>query len=96
MTDADHTADRHAPATQPSTIAAPGTFSDDLAVAVRARRARLRRLWQMTPAQRVAAMRRGELTYEQLAAWSARYPDQIPILQGEYLWLIAHTPEVCE
>jgi hypothetical protein len=41
-----------------------------------ARDARLRALWQMTPAQRVAAMRRGELTLEQCSAWAARYPSR--------------------
>jgi hypothetical protein len=39
-----------------------------------ARRARLEELWIMTPTQRVAAMRRGELSLEQCAAWAARYP----------------------
>jgi hypothetical protein len=72
------------------------TFSDQLARAERARQGRLRSLWQMTPAQRIAAMRRGELTYEQLAAWSARYPDQVPLLHGEFEWITAKTPEACE
>ena len=53
-------------------------------------------LWQMTPAQRVAAMRRGELTYEQLAAWSARHPDEVPVVHGEFEWILAKLPEVCE
>jgi len=61
-----------------------------------ARRARLRALWQMTPAQRVAAMRRGELTLEQCAAWAARYPEQVPLLNGEFEYIAALTPEVCE
>jgi hypothetical protein len=73
-----------------------GTWQEQFAAAERARHARLRRLWQMTPEQRVAAMRRGELTYEQLAAWSARFRDEVPMLQGEFEWLAAKTPEVCE
>ena len=48
------------------------------------------------PAQRVAAMRRGELTYEQLAAWSARHPDEVPTVHGEFEWILAKLPEVCE
>jgi hypothetical protein len=60
------------------------------------RDARLRSLWQMTPAQRVAAMRRGELTLEQCCAWASRYPEQVPLLNGEYEYLAIHTPEVCE
>jgi hypothetical protein len=45
------------------------TFPEHLTAA---ERARLRKLWQMSAEQRVAAMRRGELTREQLAPWSTR------------------------
>ena len=69
---------------------------EQLAAAERARHARLRRLWQMAPEQRVAAMRRGELTVEQLAAWSARHPEQVPMLNGEFEWIAIRMPEVCE
>ena len=75
---------------------APVTFHEQNARLRRAREGRLRSLWQMTAAERVAAMRRGDLTYEQLAAWSARYPEQVPIVNGEFEWLIAFTPEGCE
>jgi hypothetical protein len=61
-----------------------------------ARVERLRPLWEMSPAQRINAMRRGELTYEQLAAWSARHPEQVPMLNGEFEWIAAKMPEVCE
>jgi hypothetical protein len=60
------------------------------------RRARLRGLWQMTATERVAAMRRGELTLEQLAAWSARHTEQVPLLNGEFEWIAVSMPEVCE
>ena len=60
----------------------------------RARQARLRALWQLTASERVAAMRRGELTLEQCAAWAARYPEQVPLLNGEFEYLAAFTPEV--
>ena len=63
---------------------------------LRARNARLRALWQMTPSQRVAAMRRGELDASQCAAWAARHPEQVPLLDGEFEYLAAFTPEVCE
>jgi hypothetical protein len=72
------------------------TLAEQLARAARAREGRLRSLWQMTPAQRVAAMRRGELTAEQLAAWSARHPCQVPLVNGEFEWIAARTPEACE
>ncbi len=61
-----------------------------------ARRARLEALWSMRPSQRVAAMRRGELSLEQCAAWAARYPEQVPQINGEFEYLAAFTPEVRE
>ncbi len=53
-------------------------------------------MWQMTIAQRVAAMRRGELTLEQCSAWAARSPEQVPLLNGEFEYLALLAPEVCE
>ncbi|HEX5308939.1 MAG TPA: hypothetical protein VFW38_07655 [Solirubrobacteraceae bacterium] len=67
---------------------------DQMLEGLRARDARLRALWQMTPVQRVAAMRRGELTLEQCAAWAARHPDQVPIVNGEFEYITMFTPEV--
>jgi hypothetical protein len=49
----------------------PQTFLERHMRARQAREDRMRPLWQMTAVQRIAAMRRGALTYEQLAAWSA-------------------------
>jgi len=72
------------------------TFTEHLARLERARQGRLRSLWQMNVHQRIAAMRRGELTCEQLAAWSARHPDQVPMLNGEFEWIAVATPEACE
>lgn len=72
------------------------SFTQHLARLERARQGRLRLLWQMTVEQRIAAMRRGELTWEQLAAWGARHPDQVPMLHGEFEWIAIRTPEVCE
>lgn len=57
---------------------------------------RLARLWDMTPAQRVAAMHRGELSLEQLAAWTRARPDEVPLLNGEFAWIAAHTPEIAD
>jgi hypothetical protein len=84
----------HMPPPDPDT--APDTWWESIARAERARAGRLRSLWQMTPEQRVAAMRRGDLTYEQLAAWSARHPDQVPTVHGEFEWIVAKLAEVCE
>jgi hypothetical protein len=84
------------PQPSPDPKTRPETWWESVARAQRARAGRLRSLWQMTPAQRVAAMRRGELTYEQLAAWSARHPDEVPTVHGEFEWIFAKLPEVCE
>ena len=50
----------------------------------------------MTPDERVAAMRRGDLTLEQCCAWAARYPGQVPLLHGEFEFIAAFTPEARE
>jgi hypothetical protein len=60
------------------------------------REARLQVLWRMTPAERVAAMRRGDLTLEQCCAWAARYPRQVPLVNGEFEFIAAFTPEGSE
>lgn len=72
------------------------SFTEHLSRLERARQGRLRSLWQMTAEQRIAAMRRNELTREQLGAWTGRHPDQIPMLHGEFEWIAIRTPEVCE
>lgn len=69
---------------------------DQMMDALKARDARLRALWEMTPGQRIAAMRRGELTLEQCAAWAARYPEQVPIVNGEFEYITMFTPEARE
>lgn len=71
----------------------PAQLPMTIAEQLRARQARLRSLWQLTANERVAAMRRGELTLEQCAAWAARYPEQMPLLDGEFEYLAAFTPE---
>jgi hypothetical protein len=50
----------------------------------------------MTAAQRIAAMRRGELTLEQCAAWAARHHEQVPLINGKFEYIAVLTPEVCE
>jgi hypothetical protein len=56
----------------------------------------------MTPSERVAAMRAGELSYALLCEWSARRPDEVPRLQtgssfaGEFEWLAAFIPEIAD
>jgi len=74
----------------------PGTFSELLTRSSAERAARLEALWRMTPTERVAAMRRGDLTMEQCCAWAGRFPRQVPLLRGEFEFIAAYMPEVCE
>jgi hypothetical protein len=53
-------------------------------------------LWQMSADERVEAMRKGHLSLAQCAAWAARYPEQPPLLDGEFEYLAAFTPEIRE
>ncbi|HWY18918.1 MAG TPA: hypothetical protein VNY27_09450 [Solirubrobacteraceae bacterium] len=77
--------------TEPRTL-----LSEQILQSARERAARLQRVWEMTAEQRVMAMRRGELSLEQCAAWAARYPEQVPVLNGEFEYLAAFTPEARE
>ena len=61
-----------------------------------ARGGRVGTLWQLTGALRIAALRRGELSLELCAAWAARHPEQVPLLNGEFEYIAVLTPEVCE
>lgn len=72
------------------------TVDEQVLQSARERAARLRPLWKMSVAQRVEAMRKGELSLEQCAAWAARYPEQVPLLDGEFEYLAAFTPEARE
>jgi hypothetical protein len=69
----------------------------DLLVRLRVEReARLEAMWRMTPNERIAAMRRGDLSMEQCCAWAARYPRQVPLINDEFEFIAAYVPEVCE
>ena len=72
------------------------TLNEQTTGALKDREARLKRLWKMTVSQRVNAMRKGELSLEQCAAWAARYPEQVPLINGEFEYLAAFTPEARE
>jgi hypothetical protein len=60
------------------------------------RRERLRALWEMTPEARIAAMYRGELTTEQCLAWAARYPQQVPSVNGEWAFIAMKAADLDE
>jgi hypothetical protein len=60
------------------------------------------RLMALTATQRVAAMRAGELSYRELAHWTAVRPDEVPCVctgqggRGEFEWIAALEPELAE
>jgi hypothetical protein len=56
----------------------------------------LRALWTMTAAQRITAMWRGQLTRRQLSKWTSRTPYEVPLLGGEFAWIVMRTPEWAE
>jgi hypothetical protein len=72
------------------------TLDDQPSACLRARDERLNALWKMTASERITAMRKRKLSLEQCAAWAARYPEQMPLLNGEFEYLAAFTPEVAE
>lgn len=53
-------------------------------------------LWKMTADERVTAMRRGELTWGQLYEWASRAGHEVPMLNGEYEFIAAYTPEIAD
>jgi hypothetical protein len=53
-------------------------------------------VWRMSPAERVAAMYRGDLSVFQCLAWAARYPEQVPLLNGEWWFIAIRMPEIAE
>ena len=53
-------------------------------------------LWAMSADQRVAAMRRGELTRNQLYEWARNAPREVPLLNGEFEFIAALTPEAAD
>jgi hypothetical protein len=53
-------------------------------------------LWAMTRDERIAAMWRGELSLRQLCQWSSRAQHEIPLLGGEFAWIVMRTPDWAE
>jgi hypothetical protein len=78
----------------PDPLGAP-LMAETLA-AIKTREDEMRFLWSMTAAEREAAMWRGELTWDQLAAWARRAPHEVPIINGEFAFIALFTPEAAE
>ncbi len=47
------------------------------------------RVAAMSAAARRAAYERGDLTRPELFAWAALFPEEVPLVQGEYPWIVA-------
>jgi len=60
----------------------------------RAHAGQIQRLWEMTAHERCVAMCRGELTPAQLFEWAAQCPQEVPLIDGEFAFIAAYTPEV--
>jgi hypothetical protein len=64
--------------------------------------ARKQRLMALTADERVAAMRAGELSYRELAYWSATRPHEVPLVgtgqggPGEFEWIAMLEPDIAE
>jgi hypothetical protein len=57
------------------------------------RRTMLRRLGREG---RLAAYHRGELDFGSCHLWAARWPHEVPLLNGEFEFIAITTPEACE
>jgi len=55
-----------------------------------------RRLWAMTPDERVQAMRSGRLSLRLCLHWASRRPQEVPLLNGEWEFIAVSTPEVAD
>jgi len=53
-------------------------------------------LWEMTPAEREAAMWRGDLSFDQCCAWAQHAPREVPRINGEFAFIAVTTPEIAE
>jgi hypothetical protein len=60
------------------------------------RRERSLALWALSAAEREVAMRRGELTWGQLCEWAQKESAEVPLIDGEWTFIAAFTPEVAE
>lgn len=50
---------------------------------------RLARMWAMTPAQRRHSAQHGQLSLAEMQRWAARYPDEVPLVNGEFFYITA-------
>ena len=66
---------------------------DEYLAPPRERREALRRLGRDG---RLSAYRRGEFDLDTCCLWAEMYPQEVPLLNGEFEFIAVKTPEVCE
>jgi len=54
---------------------------------------RIARLEAMTAPERVHAARSGQLTLGELLRWAARYPHDVPLINGEFFFIAQFMPD---
>lgn len=55
----------------------------------------VRPIFLMSREERLATFNRGDMSREQMLAWAARCPKEVPTLNGEFVFIAASTPEGC-
>lgn len=53
-------------------------------------------LWAMSATERIEAMWHGQLSLAQLCKWSSRRPHEVPLIAGEFAWIVIRTPAWAE
>ena len=48
---------------------------------------RARRMWAMTPAERVQAAEQGQLSLGEMLQWARRAPHEVPVVDGEFFFI---------
>ncbi len=71
-------------------------LSEQLAAQREKRKEQAEALWKMTAKQRQMAMWHDELTVTQLYMWAKAKPEEVPLINGEWAFIAAKTPEVAE
>jgi hypothetical protein len=75
--------------TAPQATGAPARTPLPAVASLRVDPERLQRMWTLTPTERLAAARRGQLTLGEMLRWAARRPHEVPLVAGEFFFIAA-------
>ena len=64
--------------------------------ALEQRAPRLLDIWALTREERIQALYDGKLTFRQCFDWAARAPEEVPRVNGEFIFIACRTPEWLE